>query len=98
MEVRGAGSGLIWNEYSLQFIHNGYLYRVAPRSLHRYYDVEATVSAINRALEDADVADRFIALADFGPWCGFIFAIPFALRAAASELGLVLGDDSFGAT
>jgi hypothetical protein len=82
------------DEYSLQFIHNGHLYRVAPRSLHRYYDVEATVSAINRALEDADVADRFVALADFGPWAAFIFAIPFALRAAASELGLVLCDKS----
>jgi hypothetical protein len=83
------------DEYSLQFIHNGNLYRVAPRSLHRYYDVEATVSAINRALEDSDVADRFVAMADFG-WAAFIFAIPFALRSAASELGLVLGDEFFG--
>jgi hypothetical protein len=78
------------DEYSLQFIHNGNLYRVAPRSLNRYYDVEATVSAIHRALEEADIADRFVELADFGPWAAFIFAIPVALRAAAPELGLKL--------
>lgn len=86
------------DKYSLQFIHNRKLYRVAPRSLHRYYDVEATVSAIHRALDDANVADRFCALADTGACAAFIFAIPFALRAASSELGLVLCDDSFDST
>jgi hypothetical protein len=86
------------DEYSLQFIHEDKLYRVFPRSLHRQYDIEATLSAIHRALEDANVADRFCSLADTGACAAFIFAIPFALRAAASELGLVLCDDSFGST
>jgi hypothetical protein len=56
----------------------------------------ALATAINRALEDSDVADRFVAMPDFGPWAAFVFAIPFALRAAASELGLVRGDEFFG--
>jgi hypothetical protein len=78
------------DEYSLQFVHKDKLYRVSPRSLRRQYDIEATVSAIHRALEDADIGDRFCVLADTGACAAFIFAIPFALRAAAAELGLVL--------
>jgi hypothetical protein len=84
------------DEYALQFIHNDELYRVSPRSLRRRYDIESTLSAIHRALEDANIADRFCSIADTGACAAFIFAIPFALRAAAPELGLVLGDDSFG--
>jgi hypothetical protein len=48
------------------------------------------VSVIHRALEDADIVDRFNALTDTGTCAAFIFAIPFAIRAAAPELGLKL--------
>jgi hypothetical protein len=51
------------------------------------------VAAIHRALDDAGVEERFVALESGGQDAGFIFAKPGQLKAAAAGLNLTLGTD-----
>ena len=77
-------------EYRTQFIHAGRLYRFAPPDLGYQYNVPALIAAVNRALADAGVADRFVALSWDSSAIEYLFAPPDALRAAAAELGFDL--------
>ena len=80
-------------KYTVQLIMGASLYRFQPKDLGDWYDVEAVVAAIHKALEDARIPERFVALESGGQDAGFIFAQPQALSAAAPELGLTLGKD-----
>jgi len=50
-------------------------------------------SAIHRALADVGVADRFVPLQSDGQEAAFIFGRPDAIKAAAQELALTLGQE-----
>lgn len=80
--------------YRVQFIHRGRLYRFAPEDLGDWYDVPAVLVAVDRALLDAQVKERPVALKSGGQDVALIFADPGALKAAAGELGLELEDDA----
>jgi hypothetical protein len=80
-------------KYTVQFIMGPSLYRFEPQDLGDWYDVEAVVAAIHKALADAGISERFVALESGGQDAGFIFARPQALAAAAPELDLTLGKD-----
>jgi hypothetical protein len=81
-------------EYTVEFVHNRRLYRFKPNDLGDWYDVDAVVKAIHRALEDAGIAERFGMLDGWDQIATFIFAKPEALRSAASELNLKLSEDA----
>jgi hypothetical protein len=95
-QARPKGGGWVTpglGKYRVQFVHLNRLYQFEPRDLGDWYDVEAVVTAIHRALEDAGVQDRFVALESGGQDAGFIFAQPGQLKTAAADLGLTLGTD-----
>jgi hypothetical protein len=80
-------------KYAVQFIHGGRLYRFNPRDLGDWYDLDAVLTALNRAFEDARLSDRFTPLAAGGQVAELVFADPSALTAAAPELGLLVSTD-----
>ena len=80
-------------EYTIHFIHGNRLYRFHPRDRGDWYDLDAVLDAIYRAMSDTDVPDRFVALATGDQYAQVVFADPAALRAAAPELGLTLSTD-----
>jgi hypothetical protein len=80
-------------EYSVQFVHGGKLYRFAPKDQGRWTDIFAVVKAIHRALQDSEVTEQFVPLADTGEMGLFIFGKPDAIRKAAQEFDLPLRDD-----
>ncbi len=81
-------------DYTVQFIHGRSLYRFRPEDLGDWYDLDAVLAAIHRALADAGIAERFVPLASEGQVAELVFANPERLRAAAAELGLELTDDA----
>ena len=83
----------VQGRYRVQFVHRDKLYKFEPKDLGDWYDVEAVVAAIHRALDDAGVEERFVALESGGQDAGFIFAKPGQLKAAAAGLNLTLGTD-----
>lgn len=80
-------------KYLVQFIYGGRLYRFQPRDMGDWYDVEAVLVALNRAVADAGLAERFMPLASGDQIAEIVFARPDAFSAAATELGLKLSDD-----
>lgn len=76
--------------YTLQFVHAGKLYRIAPRDLGDWYDVGAVVSAIHRALAEAGAEERFVQVETGDQTAAFVFGRPAAVRQAAGKLGLTL--------
>ena len=80
-------------KYAVQFISGGRLYRFEPRDLGDWYDVEATLAALNLALKDGGSASQFVPLASNGQVAEITFADPSTLKAAAPELGLEISTD-----
>jgi hypothetical protein len=80
-------------KYAVEFIHGGKLYRFAPRDLVDWYDMDAVLAAVNRALADGGGAERFVPLASEGQIAELIFAAPDKLQAEAPELGLKISAD-----
>jgi hypothetical protein len=78
--------------YTVRFIHAGKLYRYEARPLGDWYDVPATLAAVNRALADAEVKQRFLALRSAGQETELIFADPAAFAPLAAELGVEIDD------
>ena len=81
------GADDVPGEYTLQFIHADRLYRVRPEDRGYQHDLAAVMAAVNRALADAGVADRFVAWTWDSALVQYLFAPPDALRAAAAEFG-----------
>jgi hypothetical protein len=81
--VEGEGQG----EYGLQFVHAERLYRVLPEDRGLQLDLAAVIAAVNRALADSGVADRFVAWTWDSALVQYFFAPPDALRAVAAEFG-----------
>lgn len=79
--------------YLVQFIHSGRLYRFRPRDLGDWYDVEAVTAAVERALSDAGVPERFVPLSTGDQTATYIFGRSSALKAVSSRLGFDLGSD-----
>ncbi len=80
-------------EYTLRFVYGGKLYAGRLRNFGDWYDVERTVSMINRALADAQRKERFVALATDGQVASFVFADPERLAPLAEEFHVPLGLD-----
>ncbi len=80
-------------EYTLRFVYEGKLYSGRLRNFGDWYDVERTVSMINRALADAQRKQRFVALATDGQTASFVFADPELFSPLADEFHLPLGGD-----
>jgi hypothetical protein len=80
-------------KYAVQFICGGRLYRFEPRDLGDWYDVEAVLAAVNRALKDDGSTAQFVPLSPNGQFAEVVFADPAALKAAAPELRLEISTD-----
>lgn len=79
--------------YAVRFVHSDRLYRFEPADLGDWYDVDALVEAIHRALADAEVSDRFLMIDTGGQTAVFVFGPPNATKAACSRLGLPVVTD-----
>jgi hypothetical protein len=77
-----------------QFIFRDRLYRFQARNFNDYYDVERTVAAINRALRDAGMPERFVEMDTGDQTACFLFGEPGRLELAAQEFRWPLADDS----
>lgn len=84
--------------YRVQFIHQGRLYDGELRNLGDWYDVERLTAMINRALQDAEMPERFVSLASEGQEATFIFAEPSRLTPLAKKFHMPLSDDVGEAT
>lgn len=76
--------------YQVQFVHGESLYRFRPKDLGDWYDLDAVIVAVHRALADAGVTERFEMIATEDQTAMLVFAQPEALRKAAARLGLAL--------
>lgn len=83
--------------YSVRFIHGDRLYEFAPEDLGDWYDLEAVLAALDRALQDAGLRERYVMLEPDGQVAEVAFGDPSKVRAAAPELGLALADGATGA-
>ncbi|MHB8800752.1 MAG: hypothetical protein ACYDBY_20085 [Thermoanaerobaculia bacterium] len=77
-------------DYRVQFVHGGSLYRFQPKDLGDWYDLDAVIVAVDLALADAGVTERFEMIATVDQTAMLVFAKPEALRKAAGRLGLAL--------
>ena len=80
-------------DYTLQFIFAGRLYRAKLRNFGDWYDAGRLVTAINLALEGTGEEERFVALESEGQVAWFLFGKPEAFQKLADELYLPLGED-----
>jgi hypothetical protein len=74
------------DDVTVQFVFQDRLYRFIARNFGDYYDTERTVTAIHRALADAGLRERFLALDTGDQTSGFFFGDPVALARAADEM------------
>ncbi len=80
-------------KYTVQFIHGGKLYRFEPQDLEGSYDFPAVLAAVNKALADAKLPEKFITLFGEGKVIELVFAKPEALQAGSEELKLAIATD-----
>lgn len=78
------------DDCDVQFIFRDRLYRFVARNCGDYYDTERTAAAINRALEDASLAQRFVDLDTGDQTACYLFGDPARIRQAAEEFGWAL--------
>ncbi len=78
-----------FSEY-VQFVYKQQVHRFAPEEMGDWYDVDATLKALNRALQDEGRLERFIALAPDGQFPIIVFAPDAAFRAIADEFAIPL--------
>jgi hypothetical protein len=69
----------------VQFICQDRLYRFNARTDWDYYDIERTVGAINRALKDSGVEERFVEMETGDQTACYIFGAPRRIAVAAKE-------------
>ena len=80
-------------DYTLQFVHGGRVYRGRLRNFGDWYDVERLTQMINRALEEAGSADRFMGVASNDQFASRFFAPPDAAAQLARTLSFELESD-----
>ncbi|MBK8595958.1 MAG: hypothetical protein IPP07_16650 [Holophagales bacterium] len=76
--------------YEVRFVHSGRLYDFKPADLGDWYDVDAVVEAIHRALADDEVPDRFLMIDTGDQMAVFAFGPAASLTKACGRLGLPL--------
>lgn len=95
--------GEIWHQksdddydapYTVQFIHQGKLYRFGAENYGDWYDVEAVHNALNNVLEENGREERFIGLASDGQMASFVFAKPATFIPIAKKYRLPLSEDA----
>jgi hypothetical protein len=80
-------------EYLLRFVHHERLYTGRFRNYGDWYDVERMLEIVNRALGDAGLAQRFVAIDTGGQTAAFVFADPAKLGPLAQQFHLPLSDN-----
>ena len=80
-------------EYLLRFVHQDRMYTGRLRNYGDWYDVERTLEIVNRALSDAGVAQRFVALDTGDQTAAFVCADPAKLGPLAQKFHLPLSDN-----
>lgn len=80
-------------KYVVKFVHGGMLYKFQPKDLEDWYDLHAVLTAVNRALIDAGVAERFVPLEPEGQVAELVFGAPAGVKAASKELGVTVSKD-----
>jgi hypothetical protein len=80
-------------EYLLKFVHQGSLYTGRMRNYGDWYDVERVLEIVNRALSDAGVAQRFVAVGTGDQTAAFVCADPAKFRPLAGKFHLPLSDN-----
>lgn len=78
--------------YTVEFLHDGRLYRFHPKNQGDWYDVDAVMNVIDRALSDARTVERFLKLDNGGQFVTFVFVRPQAWQSAAAELGIEMSE------
>jgi hypothetical protein len=63
-------------DYTVQFLFQDRLYEFTAQNLGDWYDVTSVVDAINQALSDAHLRQRFFALHSEGQDASFVFCTP----------------------
>lgn len=76
--------------YTLEFIHDGWSYKAHPKHLGDWYDVEAVLQMIHRALDDIAERRRFCLLDTGGQCVIFAFTTPKAWKHLMADLGPAL--------
>jgi HEAT repeat protein len=78
--------------YTVQFIYRKRLYRLAAENYGDYYDVEAVVRALNKALEANGRPERYVGLYTGDQCASFVFADPKVFVPIAEKYGLPLSE------
>lgn len=78
----------------VQFVYSDRVYRFYPKEMGDWYDVDATLNALNRALKDSGHPERFIALEPDGQFPIVVFAPEAAFQAIAREFAIPLAKPS----
>jgi HEAT repeat protein len=79
--------------YTVQFIFNSRLYRFGAENYGDWYDVQAVQEALNFALADNGMRQRYIALESGGQVAQFVFADPAVFEPFARRYALPLSGD-----
>lgn len=78
--------------YTVQFLYRNRLYRFAAENYGDYYDVEAVVRALNKALETGGQRERYVGLYTGDQCACFVFADPKGFVPIAQKYGLPLSE------
>jgi hypothetical protein len=78
----------------LTFKHRRRAYTVAPRKLGDWYDLPPLLKAVNQALEDVDVPERFVGLDHGAQIAAFVLTVPDRFLEAAREFRIPLEPDA----
>ncbi len=79
--------------YTVQFLHQGRLYRFPARDYGDYYDIEAVVDALHFAMNNAGYRERFIPLYTEGQVAMYVFADPAVFFPLAEHYQVPLQKD-----
>jgi hypothetical protein len=82
------------SDCEVQFVFRDRLYRYCARNFGDYYDVEHTVSAMNRAMEDAGLAEQFVEMDTGDQTASFVFGELARVERAAKEFRWPLMKDA----
>lgn len=74
----------------VQFVYRNQVYRFTPRDMGDWYDVDATLKALNEALKANGQPERFIALEPDGQFQIVVFAPDSTFREIAREFAIPL--------
>ena len=80
--------------YGIELVFRDRLYRFEAENLGDWYDLNAVLDGMNRALEEAALAHRYVPLHTGDQTATILFGDPQALQKAASEGWIVLSMDA----